>query len=51
MKDYIYGKNAVANALISGQNIINLYMSPSFFDKKINQLIKEKHIKYIKQMT
>ena len=48
MKDYIYGKNAVANALISGQNIINLYMSPSFFDKKINQLIKEKHIKYIK---
>ena len=48
MKDYIYGKNAVANALISGQNIINLYMSPSFFDKKINQLIKEKHIKYTK---
>lgn len=48
MKNYIYGKNAVINALIHGQNVINLYMSPSFFDPKIKKIVEDKHLKIIK---
>jgi 23S rRNA (guanosine2251-2'-O)-methyltransferase len=46
MKDYIYGKNMVANALSHNDSISNIMMTSSFRDDRIFKLLKEKHFKY-----
>lgn len=50
MKEYIFGKNTLANALKNNQSIKIVYMSPSFQDERVSKLLKEKNIPYeIKQ--
>lgn len=46
MKEYIFGKNTLANALKNNQSIKIVYMSPSFQDDRVTQLLKEKNIPY-----
>ena len=46
MKEYIFGKNTLANALKNNQSIKIVYMSPSFQDDRVTKLLKEKNIPY-----
>lgn len=46
MKNYIYGKNMLANALSHNDSIKHLVMTSSFHDDRISKLIKERNIRY-----
>ena len=46
MKEYIFGKNTLANALKNNRSIKIVYMSPSFQDDRVTKLLKEKNIPY-----
>lgn len=46
MKEYIFGKNTLANALKNNQSIKIVYMSPTFQDDRVTKLLKEKNIPY-----
>ncbi len=46
MKEYIFGKNTLANALKNNQSIKIVYMSPSFQDDRVTKLLTEKNIPY-----
>lgn len=51
MKNYIFGKNTIANALAHNESILEIYFAPSFKDDRISSLLKKSKIKsYMKSI-
>ena len=46
MKNYIFGKNTICNALDHNDSLKRILMSPSFHDDRISRLLKTKKVSY-----
>ena len=47
MKNYIFGKNTIANALEHNDSISEIYIAPNFHDDRIHNLLRKNKVKVI----